>query len=118
MKLKENLHKIIIIIALLVVWAYLLLPVVYEINLRPEFGEILAMGPRMAKIVKYMQTILIGILVSLLSLLILKGCDYYFAKRRSVKERERIDGQVKRYKNAKSYLSSFEDAIAEPYEAF
>lgn len=115
MKLKENIHKITIILVLLIVWGYLLLPIANEINLRPEFGEILAMGPSRAKIVQYIQIILIGIFVSLAAFFILKVWNYYFAKRHFVKEKKLINGKVKRYKKIHNCLSSFENNVAEPY---
>lgn len=116
MKLRKNLYKIIIVILLLVFWGYLLYPLISEVNIRPNFSEILSMGPFMAKFTKYFQIILIALAGLLVAIVIIKTCDLYFSRLRLARERKRIAEQIRRYKQTHRELSSFVDLVSEPFD--
>ena len=115
MKLQGNFYKVIIIVSLLIFWAYLLFPIVSEVEIRPDFSQILSLGPTITRGIKYLQIFLIALLALLVAIIILKGCEFYFFRRQLIKENKWMRRQIKKYKHANQQLASFEDAIADPF---
>lgn len=116
MKLRENIYKIIIIVLLLGFWGYLLYPLISEVNIRPDFSEILGMGQFMAKFTKYFQIALIALAGLLAAIVIIKAGDLYFIRLRLAREKKYIAEQIRRYKQAHKNISSSVDLISEPFD--
>ncbi|MBI5400388.1 hypothetical protein HZB07_07305 [Candidatus Saganbacteria bacterium] len=116
MKLQDNFYKIIIIVSLLIFWGYLLYPLISEVNIRPDFSEILVMGQFTAKLIKYLQIFLIALAGLLAAIVIIKMGDLYFTRLRLAGEKKRIAEQVKEYRQAHKDISSFTDVITEPFD--
>lgn len=101
---------------LLSFWGYLLYPLISEVNIRPNFSEILSMGQFMAKSTKYFQIFLIALAGLFAALAVAKLFDLYFTRRWQIRERNRIAKQIKIYKQTHHALSSFVDLISEPFD--
>lgn len=97
-------------------WGYLLYPLISEINIKPNFHEILAMGQFTAKLTKYFQVFFIALTGLLTALVVIKLFDLYFTRRWQIKERNRIAEQVKIYKQTHRDISSFGDIISDPFD--
>lgn len=115
LKLRENFYKITIVILLLGFWGYLLYPLVADINVRPEFSEILNMGESLAKFTKYFQTSLVALAGLLAAILLIKLISLYFNHQELIREKKQRGKQVKKYKQTHQELSDFADVTTEPF---
>lgn len=118
MKLQGNFYKVIIIVSLLIFWVCLLFPIVSEVEIMPNFSQILSIGPTLTKGIKYFQIFLIALLALLVAIIILKGCEFYFVRRQLIRENKWMRQQIKKYKHANQHLASFEDAVADPFNIY
>jgi len=99
-----------------VFWGYLLYPLISEVNIRPNFSEILSMGQFMAKFTKYLQVFLIALAGLLTAAATIKVCDLYVTRLRLARENKYIAEQIRRYKQAHQDLSSFGDMASDPFD--